>query len=211
MEREHETFGYELGDKATRSARFAEAVQVIDLLRRHEEPVSHSGRFYHLRDALLLPRSPRPNGPRLLIGGSGPKRTIPLTARYADAWNGGGASPEAFRETSTLLDELIVKAGRQPREVKRTSMKQIICYRDAAELARRLSVPPADVPAKAPADLLEFLRTRSPNSIAGTPDQVIEQIAAYRQAGVEEIMIQRLDLDDIEGLQVIAEEVMPKV
>lgn len=211
MEREHEAFGYELGDKATRMARFAEAVKVIDLLRRSEEPVSHAGRFYHLRDALLLPRSPRPNGPRLLVGGSGPKRTLPLTARYADAWNGGGASPEAFRQNSTLLDELIVKAGRQPREVKRTSMKQIICYRDAASLARQLGVPAADVPGQAPADLLEFVRTRSPNAIAGTPDQVIEQIQAYGDAGVEEIMIQRHDLDDIDVLQLIAEDVMPKV
>ena len=60
MERENAMFGYELGDKATRMARFAEGVKVIDLLRRSEEPASFSGRFYHLRDAKLLPPSPRP-------------------------------------------------------------------------------------------------------------------------------------------------------
>src|SRR6185503_4642853 len=85
MEREHAMFGYDLGDKAKRMARFVEAVKVIDLLLRHDEPVSFAGRFYHLNDATFLPRSPRPNGPRLLIGGSGPTRTLPLAARYADA------------------------------------------------------------------------------------------------------------------------------
>jgi alkanesulfonate monooxygenase SsuD/methylene tetrahydromethanopterin reductase-like flavin-dependent oxidoreductase (luciferase family) len=47
--------------------------------------------------------------------------------------------------------------------------------------------------------------------IAGSPAQVIEQIEAYTRVGVAEIMVQRLDLDDDEGLQIIAEEVRPHV
>jgi alkanesulfonate monooxygenase SsuD/methylene tetrahydromethanopterin reductase-like flavin-dependent oxidoreductase (luciferase family) len=209
MEREHAAFGYELGDRPTRVARLAEALEVIALLSRRDQPVSFEGRFYRLREALLLPRSPRPGGPRLLIGGSGPKRTLPLTARYADAWNAGGQSPAQFRENSARLDELIVKAGRQPRDVRRTLMQQVICYRDEAELGRRLGFPGGGP--EAPAARLEALRGRSPNAIAGSPAQVVEQIGAYAEAGVEEIMVQRLDLDDLEGLQVIAEEVMPRV
>jgi alkanesulfonate monooxygenase SsuD/methylene tetrahydromethanopterin reductase-like flavin-dependent oxidoreductase (luciferase family) len=212
MERENAGFGFELGDKATRMARLAEALEVIALLTRHEEPVSFAGRFYRLQDAKLLPRSPRPGGPRLLVGGAGPKRTLPLTARYADAWNtGGGAGPAAYRETSTLLDELIVKAGRQPRDVRRTLMQPIFCYRNEAELGPRLRYQAAQNPGVSPAALLDQIRARSPGLIAGGPAQVIEQIQAFAAAGVEEIMIQRMDLDDIEGLQIIAEEVLPHV
>ncbi|HEY3080224.1 MAG TPA: LLM class flavin-dependent oxidoreductase [Chloroflexota bacterium] len=211
MEREHAMFGYELGDRATRAARLAEALEVMTLLSRHDEPVSFDGRFYHLREAKLLPHSPRPGGPRLLIGGSGPKRTLPLTARYADAWNAGGQSPAAFRENSARLDELIVKAGRQPGDVRRTLMQQVICYRDEADLGRRLRFPDDEGSGQSPGARLEALRGRSPNVIAGSPAAVIEQVQAYAAAGVEEIMVQRLDLDDIEGLQLIAEEVMPRV
>ncbi len=214
MEREHVTFGYELGDKPTRMARFAEALQVITLLTRHEDPVSFDGRFYHLRDAKLLPRSPRPGGPRLLVGGSGPKVTLPLAARYADAWNTGGASPATFREISRRLDELIVKVGRDPRAVRRTLMQQIVCYRSEAELGRQLQWLASGAPelrGQPPAAFRELLRRRSPNAIVGSPAEVIEQIHAFGEAGVEEIMIQRLDLDDIEGLQIIAEEVLPHV
>jgi alkanesulfonate monooxygenase SsuD/methylene tetrahydromethanopterin reductase-like flavin-dependent oxidoreductase (luciferase family) len=211
MEREHEMFGYPLGDRPTRAARLAEALQVIVRLTRETEPVSFEGRFYRLHEAKLLPRSPRSGGPRLLIGGSGPKRTLPLTARYADAWNGGG-DPAGFRATSALLDELILKAGRRPEDVRRTLMAQVLCYRDDAELAGRLRFHMArGGGSDSAAATLAAMRERTPHLIAGPPERVIEQIGAYGAAGVEEIMVQRLDLDDLEGLQIIAEEVLPHV
>jgi alkanesulfonate monooxygenase SsuD/methylene tetrahydromethanopterin reductase-like flavin-dependent oxidoreductase (luciferase family) len=211
MEREHTMFGYALGDKATRMARLAEALEVIARLGREEAPVSFAGRFYRLAEARLLPRSPRPGGLRLLVGGAGPKRTLPLTARYADAWNCGGRSPADFRAASTLLDELLVKAGRRPADVRRTLMQQVICYRNEAELGQRLRFHAARTPGPSPAAVLAAVRERSPSIIAGPPAAVIEQIGAYAEAGVEEIMVQRLDLDDVEGLQIIAEEVLPHV
>lgn len=211
MEREHEMFGYELGDRPTRVARFAEALEVISRLCREDAPVSFEGRFYKLREAKLLPRSPRPTGPRLLIGGSGPKRTLPLTARYADAWNAGGMSPSTYRDASHHLDELIVAAGREPRAVKRTLMQQVICFRNDAELAGRVQWLAKRSPGESPRAILTALRERSPNVVVGSPSEVIEQIHACGEAGVEEIMIQRLDLDDLEGLGIIAEEVLPHV
>ena len=214
MEREHASFGYALGDKRTRITRLTEALEAITLLSRHEEPVSFTGKFYQLQDAKILPRSPRPDGPRLLLGGSGPKRTLPLAAKYADAWNAGGLSPAAYREKSTMLDELTVAAGREPRAIKRTLMQPVVCYRNEVELGRQVQWVGARTPGlqgHSPTALLEALRGRSPNVIAGSPSQVIDQIHAYDEVGVEEIMIQRLDLDDLEGLQIIAEDVLPHV
>jgi alkanesulfonate monooxygenase SsuD/methylene tetrahydromethanopterin reductase-like flavin-dependent oxidoreductase (luciferase family) len=211
MEREHAMFGYALGDRATRAARLGEALEVITRLTRSEEPVSFEGRFYALREAKLLPRSPRPGGPRLLVGGAGPRRTLPLTARYADAWNTGGGGPDAFRATSALLDDLILAAGRRPGDVRRTLMAPIVCYRSEAELGPRLRLQGAQNPGQSPTELLAMMRQRSPHLIAGPPDRVIEQVRAYGDAGVQELMVQRIDLDDLEGLQIIAEEVLPHV
>ncbi len=73
---EHQMFGYELGDMETRFARLEEGLEVITLLLRSDEPVSYEGRFYQLRDALLLPRPRRPGGPPIMIGGIGPKLVI---------------------------------------------------------------------------------------------------------------------------------------
>jgi alkanesulfonate monooxygenase SsuD/methylene tetrahydromethanopterin reductase-like flavin-dependent oxidoreductase (luciferase family) len=210
MEREHEAFGYPLGGKKTRMDRLAEALEVISLLARNPEPVSFSGNFFNLRDALLLPRSPRPDGVRILVGGAGPTRTLPLAARYANVWNMGG-SPERYRESSTRLDELLLARDRQPSAVHRTVMQQVICYRSESDLPGRVRHLATGQPGVTPAELLAALRERSPAVIVGTPDQVVEQIRAYAAAGVQELMVQRFDLDDVEGLEIIAEEVMPKV
>lgn len=111
---EHQMFGYELGDMETRLAR----LEVITRLLRSDEPVSYEGRFYQLRDALLLPRPRRRGGPPIMIGGVGPKRTLPLVARYADIWNSTALPPEEFRRRSLLLGDLLRKNGRQPGDVR---------------------------------------------------------------------------------------------
>jgi alkanesulfonate monooxygenase SsuD/methylene tetrahydromethanopterin reductase-like flavin-dependent oxidoreductase (luciferase family) len=46
-------------------------------------------------------------------------------------------------------------------------------------------------------------------AVAGTPDAVIEQISAYEAAGADEIMLQWLAMDDIEGLRSLASTVLP--
>jgi alkanesulfonate monooxygenase SsuD/methylene tetrahydromethanopterin reductase-like flavin-dependent oxidoreductase (luciferase family) len=93
MEREHEMFGYPLGDVPTRFARFAEGLEVITCLLRQHWPVSYSGQFFTLRDSVLLPRPRRPGGPPILIGGGGRGRTLTLAAQYADIWNGLSITP----------------------------------------------------------------------------------------------------------------------
>lgn len=124
QEREHAKFGYQLGDPATRMDRMEEGVEVITKLLHSNEPVSFNGRYFQLHDALLLPRPQRPGGPRILIGGNGPKRTLPMVARYADIWNAAFLSIDAFRERSALLDSLLAKEGRQPQSVRRTLFAQ---------------------------------------------------------------------------------------
>src|SRR5579884_3563275 len=112
QEREHTLFGHNLSDLATRMARFEEGIQVVTSLLRSDEPVTFEGKYFQLRGATLLPRPQRPGGPRILIGGNGPKRTLPLAARYADVWNGVFRTPAEYRELNTRLDTLLQKAGR---------------------------------------------------------------------------------------------------
>lgn len=122
QEREHTLFGFALGDLKSRMDRFEEGLQVITRLLRSDEPVTFEGRFYQLHGATLLPRPTRRGGPPILIGGSGPKRTLPLVARYADIWNGSVLTPEQFGERSKQLSVLIEQVGRKPSDVKRTVM-----------------------------------------------------------------------------------------
>ena len=213
-EREHTLFGHELSDMATRMERFEEGLEVITRLLRStdDEPVTYEGRFFHLRRATLLPRPQRPGGPPILIGGNGTRRTLPLVARYADVWNGMMLPPEQFRAHSRRLDELLDQAGRPREAVRRTLMTNLTLARDAADLERKLDAfrqRPA-IAGKS-ADEIAAALWAERGSLAGTPEQVVERIQALAEAGVEELMLQWLDLDDQDGLRLFAEVVMPRV
>lgn len=211
-EPEHAMFGYPLGDVPTRMARFEEGLEVITRLLRSDAPASFDGRFFQLRDALLLPRSPRPGGPPIMIGGTGPRRTLPLVARYADRWDAGFLTPQVYRERAAQLDQLLRQAGRTPRDVTRGVTVPVFCGCDSVELERRVQgLRRLSEFATMPLDqLLEGVHT-SLAAITGTSDQVVAQLRAYVAAGVDELVIQWCDADDLEGLKFLAEHVLPLV
>jgi F420-dependent oxidoreductase-like protein len=198
QEREHQSFGFDLLDLDGRFARLAEALQVVTLLLRSDEPVAFDGRFYHLEDALLLPRPARPGGPPIVIGGNGLKRTLPLVARYADEWNAGVVPAERFRDLSATLDDLLRAAGRQPSDVRRTLMTRVVVGRDEAELRAKLN-----------GRSLEDLRARG--GLAGTPNELVDAFGRLAEVGVGRLMAQWIDQDDIAGLETIAAEVFPQL
>ena len=212
QEREHQLFGFELGDIATRMARFAEGLEVVTRLLKSDEAVTYEGRFYQLRGATLLPRPQRKGGPRILIGGNGPKRTLPLVARYANIWNGTFLAPDEFRERSAILDKLLSEAGRKPGDVRRTAMRGLYFGRDMKELDRRLRwrAENPDYAGKSLQEVIDSMATRD-HEIVGTADMVIEQIKIYEAAGAEELMLQWFDVDDLDGLRTFAKSVLPNV
>ena len=206
-EREHTMFGYDLGDMPTRFARFEEGLEVIARLLRSEAPVSFDGRFFRLQEA-IIPHPRRPGGPPIMIGGSGPKRTLPLVARFADVWNAQVVGPDQVRERSALLDGLLEAAGRQPGDVRRTQNVPVVCGRTPAELEARLlgyrRYPPwRELSVE---ELVEELRAWA---LVGTPEEMAAQMRAFEAAGLSEISLQWAATDDIEGLEVLASEVMP--
>jgi alkanesulfonate monooxygenase SsuD/methylene tetrahydromethanopterin reductase-like flavin-dependent oxidoreductase (luciferase family) len=211
MEREHAMFGYDLGDVATRMARLEEGLEVVTRLIRSEAPVTFAGRFHRLEEAQLLPRPKRPT--RILLGGNGPNRTLPLVARYADVWNGVGLSPEQFAERSARLDELLRGAGRPPQDVQRTLMAQVVCWRDEREFAARMEHLRRAYPSfgALTAEAVGEQLRGSEGAVVGTPEEVVAGLQAYAAAGVEELMMQWISLDDIEGITRLAEDVLPHV
>jgi F420-dependent oxidoreductase-like protein len=104
------------------------------------ETVSYDGKVVSLEDAQLRPLPVQQPHPPIWIGGSGPRRTLPLAARYADAWHAFG-TPNSLRDTNQRLDELAEKAGRDPAEITRagslalddidTARKHAAKWRDA--------------------------------------------------------------------------------
>lgn len=221
-EHEHQTWGYPLGSKSTRTARFEEGLQVITSLLRGNESVTFEGRFYQLQGAHLRLHPEAPPSPRILIGGNGPRRIMPLVAQYADIWNANAVSVVTFKKRSALLDDLLRQIGRQPGDVKRTLFLPVLSGRSDDEIKQRLGwlykgLPQlASLPLKEQLHQIEQIFTPILTQagaeycpIVGTPDEAIEHIRLYANAGVEELIIQWPDANDIDGLRLIAKEIIP--
>jgi F420-dependent oxidoreductase-like protein len=198
QEREHDAYGFDLLDIDRRFARFEEGLEVITRLLRNDEPVSFDGEFYRLRDAVLMPRSPRPGGPPIVIGGNGPHRTLPLAARYADEWNAVFVTSERFAELNARLEELLQETGRPPGQVRRTLMTRAISGRTATDVERKLGGESAD-------------ELQARGIIVGTGPEVAEQLGSLDEAGVERVMLQWLETDDLDGLEAMAQSVLPQL
>lgn len=211
QEREHTLFGFDLGDVPTRMARLEEGLEVVTQLLQSDEPVTFDGRFFQLRGATLLPHPHRRGGPDILIGGSGVKRTLPMVVRYATMWNVAYLPPDAFRERAATLDTLLQAAGRKPSDVKKSVMLTLFYGRTMEEVDKRLSFRHQEPKlADKPLDAVIEEMFTSGRAIVGTPDQIVQQVQAYANAGVDELMLQWFDLDDIEGLRSFAENVLPR-
>ena len=114
QEREHEKFGFPLLDMDGRFRRMEEGLEVVTRLLQSDEPSDFSGEFYTLQEAVMLPRPARAGGPPILIGGNGEKRTLPLTARFADEWNADFITADEVRRLNGILDEMLEERGRKP-------------------------------------------------------------------------------------------------
>jgi F420-dependent oxidoreductase-like protein len=194
---EHGTFGFDVLDTDRRFARFEEGLEVVTRLLRNGEPVSFDGEFYQLGDALLLPRSPRPGGTPVVVGGNGVKRTLPLAARYADEWNAVFLKAEAFEDLNSRLDGLVREAGRAPEQVRRTLMTRVVFGRTEAEVDHKLD---GDSRHHLPAAVL-----------AGTPGEIVDRLGRLSEAGVQRVMLQWLEVDDIDSLEAMADTVLPQI
>jgi len=195
QEREHNHYGFDLLDIPGRFARFNEGLQVVTHLLQKDEPLTLHGKYYDFNDAVLLPRPHRPGGPAIVVGGNGEKRTLPLAARFADEWNGDFLTPDQYRHLNHRLDEMLIQQERKPSEVRRTLMTSLVFAADGKTLQKKLRGRTVQ-------------EARQRGAIVGTPAEIGEQIEEYEKAGVQRLMLQWLDLDDMDGLELLAKTLL---
>jgi F420-dependent oxidoreductase-like protein len=162
------------------------------------ERYDFSGSHYTVVDSPALPKPVQQPLP-IIIGGSGPTRTPRLAARYASEFNANFTSPERTAELVTNVRAACDELGRDPDELVYSIMATVCVGGDEAEFVRR---------AEAIGRSADELRERA---FAGTPDEVVATLHAYRELGVSRAYLQVLDLADLDHIGLIAAEVTPQV
>src|SRR5438552_2920952 len=122
-EREHRGLGVPFPPVAERFERLEEAIQIC-LQMWSDDNGAYVGKHYRLEETLCSPPPVSRPRPRILIGGSGERKTLRLVAQYADACNIFGGPAEIAHKVEVLrrhCDAL----GRDPNEIEVTAT-----YRD---------------------------------------------------------------------------------
>jgi F420-dependent oxidoreductase-like protein len=131
FDKEHRELGIPFPPTAERFDLLEDTLEIVTRLFSGET-VSYEGRRVSLQEASLRPRPVQLPHPPIWVGGTGPTRTLPLAARYADAWHAFG-TPNSLRDAGARLDRLAVEAGRDPSSILRAGSLSL----DDLELARR--------------------------------------------------------------------------
>lgn len=123
-EPEHRALGIDFPPVAERMDRLEEGVQILRRLFT-EDDVTFEGRHYRLEGATYRPRPVQLPHPPIWVGGTGPKRTLPIAGRYADVWHGWADDPAGFRRLRAVVDRAAEEAGREPAAILSASSLSI--------------------------------------------------------------------------------------
>lgn len=196
--REHEEAGLEWGTAGKRSARLAESLEVLTQMLR-PGTTTFEGAHYRVQD---FPNEPLPSPrPRLMLGGIGPRHTLPLVARYADAWNVPTYGISRRAAAAAALESECALLGRDPRQITRSLQLVMAIAPDEK------SLPAVRAAAERRYGAAEF--GLQDGGLVGTPDMVVERLQAYVDEGWTEFAFFLHDRAAPETLALIAEQVAP--
>src|SRR5687768_9410819 len=139
VEREHLEAGLPWGSPGERSDRLEEVLEVVTRMFTGE-PTTFEGKHFQLHDVPNLPPPVQRPRPPIWVGGSGPKRTLPMAARYADVWNAPTSGLGTIPESMARLDAECERIGRDPASLRRSLEAVVATARNADGVAAATAV-----------------------------------------------------------------------
>lgn len=203
-EREHAAHGFPFPPVATRFSLLTDQVEIVRRLLT-EEVVSFGSDNYTLDAVRPLPRPVQDPVPLILGGAAGPKAAA-LAARFADEYNSIGADVSETPQRQAALDAACEAHGRDPATLTRSMMTIGVLGETTEELHRRVAARLER--SGRSGDPATFLEEHGQGWIAGTVEQVRDQLGRYAEAGIERIMLQHLDHEDLEMVALIGQELV---
>jgi alkanesulfonate monooxygenase SsuD/methylene tetrahydromethanopterin reductase-like flavin-dependent oxidoreductase (luciferase family) len=198
---EHHQAGFPWGTNGERSERLDEALAILTAMFAGT-PTTFSGAHYQLTDVPSLPLPLQRPRPPIHVGGIGPRRTLPLVARYADVWNVPTYGLDGWEDTGRLLDAECEAIGRDPSSVRRSLEAVMVLAPDGPSLEairaraeRRYGGPGWGLEA---------------GGFVGTPPMVADRIHELADRGVSTFVFFTHDRADRATLELFADQVLPE-
>ncbi|MEV6175075.1 LLM class F420-dependent oxidoreductase [Streptomyces sp. NPDC051954] len=198
FEEEHKAYGIPFPKE--KFGRLEEQLEIVTGLWATEagRTFDFHGTYYDLTDSPALPKPAQPKIP-VLIGGHGATRTPRLAAKYADEFNMPFASVEDSERQFGRVRAAAEQAGRKADDITYSNALVACVGKDDQEIARRAAAIGREV---------DELKT---NGLAGSPDEVVDKIGRYAEAGSRRFYLQILDLGDLDHLDLISSQVQSQL
>ncbi|MCE6996354.1 TIGR03560 family F420-dependent LLM class oxidoreductase [Saccharothrix sp. S26] len=193
---EHHAYGIPFPEK--RFGLLEEQLEIVTGLWNTPEGGTYdfTGEHYSLTGAVAPLKAGPDTRPKIIIGGTGGKKTPALAARYADEFNTAFVTPEVAAGLYETVRDRSEEAGR-PRDALVLSIIQTLCCgKDDAQVRARDDA---------------FTEHLDPNAWRGTPSELVDKLGRFAEAGATRAYLRVLDLNDIDHLELVASEVLPQV
>ena len=198
FESEHKAYAIPFPALGDRFDRLSEQLDIITGLWRTPvgETFDYSGTHYSTVDSPALPKPVQTPHPPIIIGGGGAKRTPALAAKFASEFNMPFASLDDLKTQYGRVAAALASAGRASDSLTYSAAFVVCAGRDESEIARRAAAIGREV---------DELRSNSP--LVGTPDEIVDRLTPFAEAGVQRVYLQVLDMSDLDHLELFAEVV----
>ena len=202
-EMEHRMFGIPFPPLRERMDRLECGARAIRALWRGT-PVTLDQPYSPLVDAQSFPL---PTGVTLIVGGRGERRTMRVAAELAHEWNVTRVTFDEYPRKRDVLAGHCRAAGRDPAEIRLSLMVPIVIGRTRDEVRTRLARGRQWF-SRVPEQEADW---RAQSFLFGSVDEVVRDLRRWHGLGIQRVMLQCLDIDDLGAIELVAREVIPAV
>jgi len=206
-EHEYLAYGYDFPKPSVRIGELGEGVEIMQRMWTEDE-TTFTGRHFSVSGAICQPKPVQSPHIPFWIAGGGEQLTLRVAARFAQ-YSNFGASVEEFEHKNSVLDAYCADIGRTPDEIVRSSNFTVFCCETEAEVEEKRAWMRSMVSRFASGETLER-RIAMVTKDAGTPEQLIEKLELWRDAGLGYAIFNFPDAAyDRSGIELLAKTVIP--
>jgi alkanesulfonate monooxygenase SsuD/methylene tetrahydromethanopterin reductase-like flavin-dependent oxidoreductase (luciferase family) len=206
FEAEHRAFGFEFPPAATRIDILEEQAEIISR-QWTEDDVSFAGRHFTLEHCSAAPK-PVQQPPPMIIGGSGKPRTVGVAVRFGAEYNASVFSTQQCGELRSALDRSCEQHGRDPRTLRLSAMAQnVVIGTSAADVGRKIERVQREMGSASGRLLIEPVD----RWFAATTAEAVDRLSEWAAAGARRVMLQHQLWSDLETVELIGKEIVPRV
>jgi len=207
-EEEYRAYGYDFPDQSIRMKQLKEALIIIQKLWT-EDNATFKGNFYTIQNAISLPKPMQKPRPRILVGISSGRKTLPfLAVRYADGLN---ATSSSLAEVEAVIQSALgycEKLGRRKSELIISWQGFLVIGETDLEVETYL-VKGARRRGQSVSDFRKTILDRG--FILGPPDVCVKQLRKFKDLGVNSFFLGFTADTEIRPLETFRDRVMPQL